>query len=310
MSKYISVIIPAYNCEKYIKRCVESIENQTYDNVEIIVVNDGSKDNTLKICNELSEKYSNIKIVDKENGGVSSARNEGIKVSIGEYIMFIDADDTLEKTALEKLLSNLNNNNYDIVLGNFDTIKQDETIVNDSVKFNSNNIEVFDYITINYLWAPWGKLIKREFVDKYFDENVHIGEDALFWFDNNKSCSYIYDNNVCYHHYENLESAMHNKVLNKRDLSCFLPFEKIINETNGQTQIIYMMQYINNYYKYTIYSKDEQNLLENLKDKLFKNVKLYYSKLIKSDYLTFKEKLKFCIKIRFTWIYKLLNKFN
>lgn len=310
MSKNISVIIPAYNCEKYIKRCVESVEKQTYSDFEIIIVNDGSKDNTENECNELVKRYSNISLINKENGGVSSARNVGIKASQGKYIMFVDADDTLSENALESLVENLKEWDYDIVFGNFDIIGKNNTIINDSVNYNDNTIDVFEYITINYLWAPWGKIIKREFIKKYFDEKVHIGEDALFWFDNNQKCKYVYNNKVCYHHYDNLESAMHNKILNKRDLSCFSPFEKIIIETNGEIKKVYMIQYINNYYKYTVHSKDEQNLLKNLKDGLLKNVKLYYSTMVKSNSLTFKERVKFCIKIRFTWIYKLLNTFK
>ena len=98
----ISVIIPVYNVEKYIIECIESIINQTLKDIEIIVVNDGTKDNSIKIVEEyLSDKR--IKIINKANGGLSSARNEGMKVAKGEYIYFIDSDDFINEDVLEVL---------------------------------------------------------------------------------------------------------------------------------------------------------------------------------------------------------------
>lgn len=93
MHKKISIIIPIYNVEKYLKRCIDSIVNQTYKNTEIILVNDGSPDNCGEICDEYAKIDSRIKVIHKENGGLSSARNAGIDISSGEYIMFVDSDD-------------------------------------------------------------------------------------------------------------------------------------------------------------------------------------------------------------------------
>ena len=106
----ISIIIPAYNAAKYIKRCVMSLKNQTYKNIEIIVINDGSTDNTLDIINDLD-----IIVIDKENGGVSSARNMGLDRCTGDYIIFVDADDYVEKNYLEDIVNVINEYNYDII---------------------------------------------------------------------------------------------------------------------------------------------------------------------------------------------------
>ncbi len=107
----ISVIVPVYNTEKYLKKCLESIINQTYQEFEVIIVNDGSTDNSQKIIDKYIEKYQNIiKCINKENGGLSSARNVGIEVAKGDYIIFVDSDDYLETTLLEQMLPYIQKN--------------------------------------------------------------------------------------------------------------------------------------------------------------------------------------------------------
>ena len=98
--KLISVIVPIYGVEKYLKKAIESIQNQTYKNLEIILVDDESKDNCGAICEEYAKKDSRIKVIHKKNGGQASARNEGLKIATGEYINFFDPDDFLEPTFL------------------------------------------------------------------------------------------------------------------------------------------------------------------------------------------------------------------
>lgn len=111
----VSVIVPVYNCKDYVSRCVESIMDQTYKNLEIIIVNDGSTDETLKIVDELAKRDNRIKIIDKENGGLSSARNAGISVAKGNYISFVDGDDWIEPDTYELALKVKNKTNADIV---------------------------------------------------------------------------------------------------------------------------------------------------------------------------------------------------
>ena len=113
---FISVIIPAYNVEKYIKRCVDSVLNQNYEKFEIIIINDGSTDSTLNICNENYKNKENIKIINQENRGLSGARNAGINAAIGEYLMFVDGDDFLDNNnCLEKINEVISKRKYDIV---------------------------------------------------------------------------------------------------------------------------------------------------------------------------------------------------
>ena len=110
----ISVIIPVYKVEKYLDRCLESIVNQTYKNLEIILIDDGSPDNCPAICDEYAQKDSRIKVIHKANGGVSSARNKGIDVATGDYIGFVDSDDWIEPDMYETLIKNAEQYNSDI----------------------------------------------------------------------------------------------------------------------------------------------------------------------------------------------------
>lgn len=182
----ISVIIPVYNVEKYIRECVESVLNQTFKDIEIIAVNDGTKDNSIKIIEEyLSD--GRLKIINKENGGLSSARNEGMKVARGEYIYFIDSDDFIEKDVLEVLYKNLESEKLDIVFSNF-SFYNDKTKKEKKAKFtfpfeekiNKGYYFLYNGEEINV----WNRLYRKEFLEKYnfkFIEGI-IYEDQDFGF--------------------------------------------------------------------------------------------------------------------------------
>ena len=127
MNPLISVIVPIYNVEKYLDKCIESIVNQTYKNLEIILVDDGSPDNCPAMCDAWAEKDSRIKVVHKENGGAGSARNAGLDVSSGEYIGFVDGDDYIDSDFYETLINKSRNGYYDIVTCGFKTFESCKT---------------------------------------------------------------------------------------------------------------------------------------------------------------------------------------
>lgn len=112
----VSIIVPIYNTEKYLGKCVNSILKQTYENLEVILVNDGSPDNALESCREYESSDSRVKVINKENGGLSSARNAGLDICTGEYIAFVDSDDYLEKDAIETLLGVVDQKQIDIAV--------------------------------------------------------------------------------------------------------------------------------------------------------------------------------------------------
>ena len=117
MNELVSIIVPAYNAEAYLNRCIDSILSQTYRNIEIILVDDGSTDNTPVLCDEYSEQHKDIiKVIHKENGGVSSARNIGIDTASGDYYAFVDSDDWIADDFIETLYSLIKRNNCEIFL--------------------------------------------------------------------------------------------------------------------------------------------------------------------------------------------------
>lgn len=124
----VSIIVPVYNVEKYLKKCVDSIINQTYKNLEIVLVDDGSTDNSGKICDEYAKKDSRIKVIHKQNGGLSDARNVGIDNSKGKYITFIDSDDTIENDYVEYLYSLLKKYKTNLSICNYNVISKDKII--------------------------------------------------------------------------------------------------------------------------------------------------------------------------------------
>lgn len=185
MKDLISIIVPIYNVEKYLNKCIESIVNQTYENIEIILIDDGSNDNSGIICDEYAKKDNRIIVVHKENGGVSSARNKGLKIAKGEWISFVDADDWIEQIFCQTLLNKVTQEQADIALCGYNRITY-----NRIEKINANNQEVFlnsnEYL-VKSLNPQTGfgfchmKLIKKEVLKSIsFNERIEVGEDALF----------------------------------------------------------------------------------------------------------------------------------
>lgn len=125
----ISVVVPVYNVEKYLNRCVESIVNQTYKNLEIILVDDGSTDSSPAICDEWAQKDNRIKVIHKKNGGLSSARNAGIKALTGKYVCFIDSDDYIEINTFELMLKSITKDDYDVCICSANLVDKDYNII-------------------------------------------------------------------------------------------------------------------------------------------------------------------------------------
>lgn len=177
----ISVIIPVYGVEKYIAQCLESVINQTYKNLEIIVVNDGTKDRSAEIAKEYAAKDSRIKVYDFKNGGLSVARNRGLEIATGEYISYIDSDDWIDKRMYETLLETAMKNEADMVkCGIIETNgASEEKITFSDVKIiNNEQHKAFENYFKGILWTlAWNGLYKKELAKKVkFPDNV-VHED-------------------------------------------------------------------------------------------------------------------------------------
>ena len=188
----ISVIIPVYNVEKYLIECLDSVCNQTFRDLEIICVNDGSTDNSLNILQRYAKRDSRIKIISQENEGLGSARNTGLTHANGEYVCFIDSDDFLFNDSIEKMYINVQSNNSDLVIFRFNLFDEgqfspggfglDKMFGNrDYLNFTFNYKNLVKFL-LNANFAVWSKLYKREFLEEYnFTFPVGIAyEDVLF----------------------------------------------------------------------------------------------------------------------------------
>ena len=184
----ISVIVPIYNVEKYLDRCVQSIVSQTYKNLEIILVDDGSPDNCPAICDKWAKKDNRIKVIHKENGGVSSAKNAGIGISCGEYFAFVDADDYIAPEMYGKMIARALLENADVCGCNFETVDEsgasgDNLPCYCSGVFKGSEVLPSYFSEESFLPSSVNKLYKREIAEKYgirFDESLQIGEDFMF----------------------------------------------------------------------------------------------------------------------------------
>lgn len=269
----LSIIVPVYNCEKYLEKCLESIL-QNKDDYEIILVDDGSTDKSSNICDKYSQEYNFIKVQHKFNSGVSSARNYGIRNSSGEYIMFVDADDLLEK------------NWNDII---FKLKDADIYYYNNIISIKATKSEMLQYIVGNnnaniYLSGPYSKTFKRDFIinnNITFDENIINGEDMLF----NIKCL------LSTNHYEIINKAFYNyRISNQQATKRFKPTiiesDKRFHESLKKLLNNYK---INNSQKKEIISYCKNNAVKTILNRIsyirtYKEAKIYYKFLEENEY--------------------------
>ena len=222
MKNKITIIVPVYNSEKYISRCIDSILNQSFKDYELLIINDGSKDGSLKIIKDYEKKDKRIKVIDQKNMGVAKTRNKGIKLASGEYIMFIDNDDYIENDYLKTYYDAIKDTDYDIVMGGYKRKDEDGNIVQQLAITKEN--EWSKYIVV----APWAKIYRKNFlIDnkiEYF--SYKIGEDVYF-------------NLIAYSNSKNI------KVINNTDYIWFFNKESVSNTSqrglNDEVDILVLL---------------------------------------------------------------------
>jgi len=185
MNNLISIIIPAYNAEQFIEACLQSLRAQTYQNLEIIVVNDGSTDKTGKIATQWSQKDSRILVLYQENQGVSTARNAGLEIAKGDFIGFVDADDEVAEDMVEFLYTNLQKYDADISHCGFELVKPNEKVQfhNSGVILVQNKVEALKELLSGIRIEPSSctKLFKKKILSNVrFATDIKINEDLLF----------------------------------------------------------------------------------------------------------------------------------
>lgn len=211
----VSVIVPVYNNEGTVEACIKSIQKQLYDNIEIIIIDDGSKDSTGEICRGIAEKDKRVKVIHQENSGVSVARNNGIKLSEGDLITFVDADDEIPNDYISELINSYQNSNADLVIGGIRLYYKDKTICMEY------GINTYDFLSISYeemlkiletwlMFPIWNKLFVREIISENgicFDNTFICGEDHLFVFEYLNYCKKVTFTNKANYNYFCLRSS-------------------------------------------------------------------------------------------------------
>lgn len=237
MEELVSVIVPVYNVEKYLKECIESICAQTYRKLEIILVNDGSRDSSFDICQELALQDRRIRVIDKENGGLSSARNAGMAIAGGKYYSFIDSDDYIEAEMIQDLISIMKVGGADICCCNYDFCDENSKI------FRKNKIavegtqfyqaeEAIELLLLeNYFKCfAWNKLFKRELFDGITYPEGKIYEDIYTTYSLIKKCAKVALTGKTLYHYRMRNDSITRSVFNKRKYDVLEPIRRIHDE--------------------------------------------------------------------------------
>ena len=316
----LSIIIPVYNVQAYLKNCIDSVLVQTYSDFELILIDDGSTDSSGIICDQYEQQDVRVKVYHQKNLGVSSARNLGLKVALGEWVLFVDSDDELIPSALETFMEYAGAK-YDMIECNYQIIKKGERIDSDS-QYLTKIIDKKEFYNMffNYSWDTfhgyaWGKLYRMDIIKRFglsFDVELHYKEDGLFVCQYVAKCDkIIYTTKAVYKYFHRENSAVYeyNRQLNKKSASHLFASCKIHDlihkqnlgrriENDAKQSLCYSYQMLNYIYKHSAVKNDE---VKKIIDEMFyhyvsKNFYLYYT--IKSKYSIFKRYVynKFFVK--------------
>ena len=284
----VSVIIPVYNVEQYLSKCLESIINQTLQDIEIICINDGSTDNSLQILEEYAQKDSRIIVINQQNQGVGEARNKGLEIARGDYIWFVDSDDYVERNGLDYVYEKSKENNADIVCFGVNNICK-STIISGHTNQYLSEINMTCQIDLNikkhFLHNIWDKLFSRKFIQNIikFPNGILTAEDGIFnLFCLYKEPKYLFINKILYNYRtdRNLSATNDKKNVINNDLKAFkyITTSNAFQATNEQYKIITIDKFIDGilYYFYKYENKDYELLyikqIEEYKNYITQNI--------------------------------------
>ena len=286
----ISIIVPVYNVEQYLPRCIDNILNQSFADLELLLIDDGSKDKSGAICDEYADKDDRIRVYHKENGGVSSARNIGLENARGEWLAFIDGDDEITEGYFN---IRQEHESVDVIIKPYCVVNADGRVTchNNELSILTGKDKIFRYYVQKRNNALWDKIIKRKTIGtKRFNTNVSIGEDFLFFLGvlpNVKSIAF--DDTGSYRYFLRQGSAMQSVDIKRRIEILWQNIDNVKNLTN--TEDLRLLQKGIVYKSYVL-------LLYGFRDKLDENGKSRLKTMIKemkySDlkFIDFKSKSK------------------
>lgn len=295
----VSIIIPIYNTEKYLEDCLKSLINQTYQNIELIIVNDGSTDNSYQICQKYSN-YKNIKLINQKNQGVSIARNAGINIATGDYLMFVDSDDYIKANMVEVLVNNIKES--DLAICEYYEEYKNKSI---PVKIKSadkviNNKEAMLQTFGTVGGYSWNKLFKATIIKQNklsFNPNIHMLEDQLFVIEYLKFAKSITIINQPLYKYRIRKSSITNISNTKKYNTLLISLQQInmIMKENNLSDIFIKQSIVEQYYKKSISASCKNS----------KEIRAMFKDYLKSKDIHLKKKLKLIIIKDFHFIYKI-----
>ena len=318
MQDKVSIIVPVYNGEKYLEQCLKSIINQTHKNIQIIVVNDGSKDGSANIINKYKSSDSRIIVVEQENKGAGTARNVGLNMSVADWIMFVDVDDMLEYDAVENLLNNVDQNT-DIVLSRIYLLKNNKKIESKSIYLEKkifqgeNKKELIESIfyendkeKISYLACPFAKLYNRKFLidnNIKFIDGLKYGEDGIFNIDAIQRAKKVVFTNIITYSYNLIEESItrrydadlieHYTSMLQVLKDCLIQ-NKIFKEYQNE-YYYFVLRQINKYFKLYFFRDENKKGYYELKEEFLKLLETepYHTAIYNENikYLSIKRKL-------------------
>ena len=260
----VSIIIPVYNTKPYLEHCLQSVLQQTYKNIEILLIDDGSTDGTAELCDRFAECYTNIYVVHMENRGVSIARNTGLDIASGEFILFIDSDDTISNNYVESFVNS--SNGVDIIIGSIEDIyiNSDGNIYKYKVRKHKapKQGKLFEeyYNLIDWIRGPVAKLYRKRIIDEYnlrFDESLSVAEDQVFNFSYYRyiQAYRIQEQSVYkYYHYDintSLSTLLTEKAFLDDIFKLNLEYNFLRDHYIGDFNVVYIHQLIQLINKYT-----------------------------------------------------------
>lgn len=244
----VSVVVTVYNTEKYLRRCLDSIINQNFKDIEIVCVNDGSTDNSLKILNEYAEKDSRVKVVDQENQGVSGARNTGVREASAKYLSFVDSDDYVDPKIYEKGYNLISSNDADVYIMRWDRFFSDTNLIKENPYYDSKVTVIGDgKSTIGFprrtyglrLGVVWDKIYRKDIITDNnfkFEKDVYYGEDTIFnWILFTRVKKVVNDENRLYFYRDSRPGSIMTTLNNSRRIENHIAIAKHLVEEYNKT---------------------------------------------------------------------------
>ncbi len=303
----ISIIVPIYNAENYLEKCIQSLINQTYGNIEIILINDGSTDNSKKICANYVEKDKRIKLINQKNSGVSIARNKGIDVAQGQYICFVDSDDYISQEFVEIMTNKIITNKADLAICNINNVGNKRIKVQNSSPYKNNTITKEDYYkNINSFGGfLWNKIFKKSLIGNLrLEEDIYYCEDELFVINYVEKCNKITCVNEPLYFYCTHSNSLSSwkDGWNEKKITIIKAKKKALIILSKYKFSVYKDYYLKCLYNFIdIYFRYSKNIIK--KDQLI----MMYQKIQQSNEYTLKNKINIFIRFKHFHFYNLIR---